>query len=99
MAEPQKLLKTLPEGAFLVLSKLLQPTNALGKDWRMLAGIMGFTVEEIQYFSVDSDPVRKVLTKWSMLHHEQATTDKLVRFLEEMGRMDAIHDIKCYIGR
>jgi len=65
----------------------------------MLAGIMGFNMEEIQYFSVDSDPVRKVLTKWSMLYHEQATTDKLIHFLEEMGRMDVIHDIKCYVDK
>ena len=94
----EKLVKTLPAGALGKLSTLLRP-RVPGKDWKELAGHMGFTVEEIRYFDEEKDPVVQVLTKWSLLKHEHATTNKLVDFLRKMGRLDVIQDIQTYIGK
>ena len=94
----EKLVKTLPAGGLGILSMLLRP-HAPGKDWKTLAGHMGFTIQEIRYFEEERDPVEKVLTKWSLLKHENATTSKLLYFLRQMGRLDVIEDIQCYIGK
>ena len=94
----ERLVKTLPAGAFGVLSTLLRPPSP-GKDWKALADLMGFSMEEIRYFDAEKeDPVVKVLTKWSLLRHEKATTAILVNFLRQIGRLDVIEDIKCFIG-
>ena len=94
-----KLVKTLPYGAFDVLSRGLLPP-AIGRDWRSLADLMGFSVEDIRYFSAgNEDPVLKTLTTWASLRHDKATTTKLIEFLRQLGRLDVVEDLEPFIGK
>lgn len=94
-----KLVKTLPAGAFKSLSELLKPSTSTGKDWKLLADLLGFSHEEILSFGCEDEPVTKVLTKWTLLKHERATVDKLVGYLESIGRLDAVEELDRYIGK
>ena len=93
----EKLVKTLPYGAFETLSKLLRP-KADGKDWRSLADQVGFTFEEVRDFEEELDPVAAILKKWTT-REVNATTAKLIDCLSNIGRKDAVEDLKPFLGK
>ena len=81
--------------AHQLLSKLLRPVHP-EHDWESLAGQMGFSYEEILNLRCDVDPVISIIRQWE--RQPDATIDKLLSFLREIGRFDVIEDLQPYIG-
>eukprot|EP00112_Aurelia_sp_Birch-Aquarium-sp1_P001486 Seg116.2 transcript_id=Seg116.2/GoldUCD/mRNA.D3Y31 product="Myeloid differentiation primary response protein MyD88-A" protein_id=Seg116.2/GoldUCD/D3Y31 len=97
MEYEEKLVKTLPYGAFETLSKLLRH-KADGKDWRSLADQVGFTLEEVRDFEEEQDPVAAIFKKWTT-REVNATTAKLIDCLSNIGRKDAVEDLKPFLEK
>ena len=81
--------------AHQLLSKLLRPDNP-EHDWESLAGLMGFSYEEILHLRCDVDPVISIIRQWE--RQSDATIDKLLSFLNKIGRLDVIEDLQPYIS-
>ena len=91
----EKMVIHMKIAAHQLLSKLLRPEFP-GKDWKSLAGLMGFTYEEILDLECDQDPVESVIRQWE--RQSNATIEKLLKFLEELERLDAIEDLQPFIS-
>ena len=81
--------------AHQLLSKLLRPDNP-EHDWESLAGLMGFSYEEILHLRCDVDPVISIIRQWE--RQSDATIDKLLSFLKKIERLDVIEDLQPYIS-
>lgn len=80
--------------AHQILSMLMRPPSH-GKDWKSLADLMGFTNEEIVNLECDMDPVESVIRRWE--RQKDSTINRLVSYLETLGRNDVIEDLKNFI--
>lgn len=70
------------------LSALLDPPNARGNDWRMLAQRLSVD-RYINYFATKQSPTEHVLDLWEARHREDSAVTDLLNSLRVMGRMDA----------
>ncbi|KAL8580950.1 hypothetical protein ACOMHN_017517 [Nucella lapillus] len=78
----------LPSHTRTQLCQLLDPPNARGNDWRMLA--QALTVNRyINYFATKSSPTDYILDLWEARHRQETAVTDLVNILRAMGRMDA----------
>eukprot|EP00795_Rhopilema_esculentum_P014419 gene14419-5473_t len=96
--QSQKLVKTLCFEALNQLSLLLKPAR-LGKDWRSLADLIGFSNEDIMYLAEDKEPVVELMKEWVKRHQEGATIGKLTEYLKKLGRLDVIEDLQDYFDK
>ena len=86
--------------AFELLSLHLRPGSiGIGKDWRSLAAMIGFTVEEINWLNMEPDPVISMLNRWIAKYPDTATTDNILSYLREMRRLDTVTDLQQFIGK
>ncbi|XP_050391272.1 netrin receptor UNC5C isoform X2 [Patella vulgata] len=70
------------------LCMLLDPPNARGNDWRMLA--QALTVDRyIIFFATKPSPTEHILDLWEARHREETAVTDLMNILRVMGRMDA----------
>lgn len=81
--------------AHQLLSKLLRP-DSLRSNWENLASLMGFSTEQIWNLRCDVDPVESIIRQWE--RQSDATIDKLLSFLREIERPDAIEDLQPFIS-
>lgn len=72
----------------------LLPGNVLHKDIRDLAGILDFTLDEINYLCRQQSPFRFFLDQWCKREGKKATLEKLHEALVELGRPDLAEEIQ-----
>ncbi|XP_048252393.1 uncharacterized protein LOC124135766 isoform X2 [Haliotis rufescens] len=65
--------------------------NALGKDWRYLAGMLGKTSHEVDLitFRCPRDPCGALLNEWVSTHPRTSVADLVIK-LKDMERLDVI---------
>ncbi|KAH9494395.1 Netrin receptor unc5c [Bulinus truncatus] len=86
--DPSAQVFRLPSHIKAQLCMLLDPPNARGNDWRMLA--QALTVDRyINYFATKSSPTEHILDLWEARHREDTAVTDLMNILRVMGRMDA----------
>lgn len=82
--------------AHFCLYKHLRPANP-GHDWKTLADFLGFSHQEILYYSYESDPVETIIAKWE--RQPESTVSRLLEYLKMMERDDVIEDIQPFVGK
>ncbi|XP_076447398.1 netrin receptor UNC5C-like isoform X3 [Babylonia areolata] len=86
--DPSAQVFRLPPHIRSQLCMLLDPPNARGNDWRMLA--QALTVDRyINYFATKASPTDHILDLWEARHREESAVTDLMNILRVMGRMDA----------
>ncbi|XP_035824121.1 netrin receptor UNC5B-b [Aplysia californica] len=86
--DPSAQVFRLPSHIKAQLCMLLDPPNARGNDWRMLA--QALTVDRyINFFATKSSPTEHILDLWEARHREDTAVTDLMNILRVMGRMDA----------
>lgn len=86
-------MKHLPPEGKKTLVELLQPLKPFGKDYRGLADSLGFTMQFINWLGSTNEPVVTLLR-----HIESIKITKVISHLEEMGRQDAVEDLRQFEG-
>ncbi|GMT01781.1 hypothetical protein PENTCL1PPCAC_23955 [Pristionchus entomophagus] len=73
------------------LAALLDPQDAMGRDWSILAVKLNLTdqLPEVDSSGQCISRTDQILGEWSVLEPENATVGKLCRILNELGRADA----------
>lgn len=98
--EPKKVTE-LPYSVIWNICSMLAEPNVLGRNWKGLAGEMGYTDEQVKrYDEHSSDPVQKIrdfLCDWS--RSPKNTLQKLIIHLTNMERLDVIYEIDKALGK
>ncbi|XP_070183045.1 netrin receptor UNC5C-like isoform X2 [Littorina saxatilis] len=95
--DPSAQVFRLPPHIRSQLCMLLDPPNARGNDWRMLA--QALTVDRyINYFATKASPTDQILDLWEARHREETAVTDLMNILRVMGRMDAAAVLEKDIG-
>ncbi|CAJ0923262.1 unnamed protein product, partial [Mesorhabditis belari] len=73
------------------LAALLDPPDAMGRDWSILAVKLNLTdqVPEVDSTGQSLSRTDQLLAEWAIQHPEQASVGKLCTILAELGRQDA----------
>ena len=80
---------SLPQAVLDQLVQHLEPQLALGKDWKGLAGVIGFNARHTAFIAArKSDSTRTLLIAWGQ--SGRSTVEKLVLALLCLGREDCI---------
>ena len=69
------------------MSKLLNPSTE--HDWRLLAGRLGYTNDDIRNWATQADPCMSMFDEWFATNKTREATHAILKHLEEMDRMDA----------
>ncbi|XP_069123995.1 netrin receptor UNC5C-like [Argopecten irradians] len=86
--DPQGQNFRLPTHIRTRLCMLLDPPNARGNDWRMLA--QALTVDRyVQFFATKGSPTEHILDLWEARHREETAVTDLMNIFRVMGRLDA----------
>lgn len=69
----------------------------IGKDWKKLASLLGFT-KDIDTINSENDSLFDkalvVLTKWEKKFMEKATIKRLIQILQRIEREDVVSKVK-----
>ncbi|CAI4229948.1 unnamed protein product [Auanema sp. JU1783] len=73
------------------LACLLDPPDAMGRDWSILAVKLNLTdqVAEVDSTGQSLSRTDQLLAEWAIQHPEEATVGRLCQILAELGRADA----------
>ena len=73
------------------LAALLDPPDAMGRDWSILAVKLNLTdqVPEVDSTGQSLSRTDQLLCEWAIQHPEAATVGNLCHILAELGRSDA----------
>ena len=67
-----------------------------GKDWKIMAGKMGYNIDKVKSFSKNDNPADVVLEDWRTV--DGNNVHKLIEILTDMGRDDVVEIIKKALG-
>lgn len=79
------------------LCQCLDPPNALGNDWRMLAQMLQVD-RYINYFATKVSPTEHILDLWEARHRAPTAVTDLLNHLRVMGRSDAAIILEAQLG-
>ncbi|XP_068082848.1 netrin receptor UNC5C isoform X3 [Anabrus simplex] len=79
------------------LCQCLDPPNARGNDWRMLAQRLNVD-RYINYFATKASPTEHILDLWEARHREATAVTDLLNILRVMGRNDAAALLEKELG-
>ncbi|KAL3852127.1 hypothetical protein ACJMK2_015810 [Sinanodonta woodiana] len=88
-ASSQKtLIETVPWSVFNMVCLKLKVEQTMGNDWRGLAGALGYTAEQVQFYGTVSNPPMELLKDWCC--SKLGTVEQLIEVLRgpEMLRED-----------
>lgn len=93
-SKPPVYVMDLPWSVFNMVCQKLKTASALGRDWRGLAGLMGYSAQQVEIYeaSKSDDPVWKLICDWSRTN--RATVSQLTALLQELERVDIVTDIQ-----
>lgn len=87
----------LPHHVRKLLCQFLDPPNARGNDWRMLAE--KFHVDRyINYFATQPSPTERILDLWEAMNTESSAVAELLNVLRSMHRNDAAVEVEKDLG-
>ena len=78
------------------LVTLLQPRDALGRDYMTLADKMGYSNEFIKYLGNTNEPVKELIKEYEKGDRKIV---ELMSLLKDMERYDVVEDLQKYLGR
>ncbi|XP_013403046.1 uncharacterized protein LOC106168506 [Lingula anatina] len=83
------------------LSLLLDPHDAFGNDWRMLADILGFSFQEIRKLERENEPTKALLSIYSGRCGQPGRqfVDNLYQGAMSMGRTDAANVLQDILDK
>ncbi|XP_053979715.1 netrin receptor UNC5C-like isoform X2 [Hylaeus volcanicus] len=79
------------------LCQCLDPPNARGNDWRMLAQRLQVD-RYVDYFATKASPTEHILDLWEAKHQEATALADLLNHLRLMGRVDAANVLESRLG-
>ncbi|KAB7499242.1 Netrin receptor UNC5B, partial [Armadillidium nasatum] len=79
------------------LCRCLDPPNAKGNDWRMLAARLNVD-RYVNFFASKGSPTEQILDLWEARHRESTALIDLLNVLRVMGRPDAAHVLDNHSG-
>jgi len=59
------------------------------RDWRLLAGRLGYSADDVRHWATQPDPCLSLLDEWFATHRTREATYGLLKLLVEMDRTDA----------
>jgi leucine-rich repeat transmembrane protein FLRT len=93
MTSPFRLQRSLRKQLCLCLD----PPNARGNDWRMLAQSLNVD-RYINYFATKASPTEHILDLWEARHRDPTAVTDLLNILRVMGRSDAASLLEKEMG-
>ncbi|CAL4105766.1 unnamed protein product [Meganyctiphanes norvegica] len=87
----------LPQKLRWELCRCLDPPNARGNDWRMLAARLNVD-RYLNYFACKESPTEHILDLWEARHREPTALTDFLNVLRVMGRPDAAHILETHAG-
>ncbi|KAK7084089.1 Netrin receptor unc5c [Halocaridina rubra] len=87
----------LPQRLRHELCHCLDPPNARGNDWRMLAARLNLD-RYLNYLACKSSPTEHILDLWEARHRDQKALADLLNILRAIGRPDAVHIVESHAG-
>ncbi|XP_068223501.1 uncharacterized protein [Palaemon carinicauda] len=87
----------LPHRLRQELCRCLDPPNARGNDWRLLAARLNVD-RYLNYFACKPSPTEHILDLWEARHREPNALTDLLNILRVMGRPDAAHVLESHSG-
>ncbi|CAL4058639.1 unnamed protein product, partial [Meganyctiphanes norvegica] len=87
----------LPQKLRSELCHCLDPPNARGNDWRMLAARLNVD-RYLNYFACKESPTEHILDLWEARHREPTALTDFLNVLRVMGRPDAAHIVETHAG-
>ena len=78
------------------LTILLQPRDALGRDYRTLADKMGYRNDYIKFLGSTNEPVKELIKDYEKGDRKIV---ELMSLLKDMERWDVVEDLQKYLGR
>ena len=63
-----------------------------GKDWKTMAGQMGYRIDQVRRFKTKDSPTDALLLDWGT--GKDHNSNKLIEILKEIGRYDAIEIVQ-----
>ena len=98
IAPVQTLVRCLSMDVLEKLAIKLNPRHPL-KDFRYLAGKMGYNYEMVKNIERQKNPTTYLVSDWDMTHAtngESKTVSDLIEFLKEMKRDDAVEILRPF---
>ncbi|KAL4226970.1 Myeloid differentiation primary response protein MyD88 [Mactra antiquata] len=83
----------LPWSVFNGICCKLAIPNALGNDWKGLAGLMDYSVTSVGILELEKNPANELLKAWERSCRD-ATVDRLIEYLTELDRKDIVDFIQ-----
>ncbi|XP_065660881.1 myeloid differentiation primary response protein MyD88 isoform X3 [Hydra vulgaris] len=68
------------------------------KDWRALAGVFDFTMEEVNGLLSACDPTMELFKYYELKYGKKVTLSYVIESLNNIGRKDVVQDIFKYIN-
>ncbi|XP_065681416.1 myeloid differentiation primary response protein MyD88-A-like [Hydra vulgaris] len=93
----QILYQSLPSSIWRQVSFLLNPICD-GKDWKALAAVFNFTMEEVNGLSIACDPTMELFKYYEVKYDKKVTLCYVIESLQYIGRKDVVDDIFEYIN-
>ena len=86
----------LYENDYQNICRYLNVRNS-GKDYKELAGKMGYTMQDVKEFDLEKNPTDAILSNWETKSGN--TVDKLIEILKSMGNDVAAEKLEQALGK